>query len=206
MERSSDNKQAGVSPHQTLRRRAQFALNLNRVSQHRARASTDELSANDTHLEKAVSWFRLVTQNVDGLHHEAGSSQVVELHGSIWKVRCTTDGRIEEDHRLTMEELPPRCECRSIVRPHIIWFGETLRSEDLEQAFEATRQAELFLVVGTSGIVQPAASLAGMARRQGAYVVEINPEETPLTPWAQESHRGAAAEILPALLSGADLP
>ena len=124
----------------------------------------------------------------------------MELHGSLWKVRCTADGRIAEDRRVSIEELPPRCECGALLRPHIVWFGEALASEDLDRAVEAAQRAELFLVVGTSGVVQPAASLAAIAREQGAHVVEINLEETPLTPLAQESHRGAAAEILPALL------
>lgn len=153
-------------------------------------------------LETALPWFRLLTQNVDGLHRDAGSLQMVELHGSLWKVRCTADGHVEEDRRLSIEELPPRCECGALMRPHIVWFGEPLESEDLEQAFDAAAQAELFLVVGTSSIVQPAASLATAARDQGALVVEINLEPTPLTSVAQESHRGTAAELLPALLSG----
>ena len=151
-------------------------------------------------LEASLPWFRLVTQNVDGLHTAAGNNRVVELHGSLWKTRCTREGTVSEDRRPKFPEMPPRCPCGALLRPHVVWFGEALPAADMEQALNAAQQAELFLVVGTSGIVQPAASLPGLARAQGAHVVEVNPEPTPLTPMTDESHRGPAAEVLPALL------
>src|SRR5574342_1223756 len=125
--------------------------------------------------------FYLLTQNVDGLHRRAGSKKVTELHGNIWKMRCTREGRIIEDHRVPLEHIPPLCECGALLRPHIVWFGENLDEEDLSLAFGLSRQCDLFLSVGTSGVVQPAASLPVLAKRSGAVTLEINPEETPLS-------------------------
>ncbi len=126
--------------------------------------------------------FLIITQNVDGLHQRAGSEKVVELHGNIWRLRCTSCGRIWTDLRENLPELPPRCQsCGGLARPDVVWFGEAIPQDALERAFRAARSCDLFLVVGTSGVVQPAASLPFLAKESGAIVVEINPSTTPIT-------------------------
>jgi NAD-dependent deacetylase len=151
-------------------------------------------------LEEQVPELLLATQNVDGLHGRAGSRRLIELHGSLWRVRCTGCGGAEEDRRVPLPELPPRCGCGALLRPDIVWFGEALPRAALERAFEAAREAEVVLVAGTSSIVYPAAALPQVARAAGAFVIEVNPEPTPLTPLVQVSLRGRAAEVVPALV------
>jgi len=151
-------------------------------------------------LEKEVPDFLLITQNIDGLHQKAGSERLVELHGNIWKVRCTREGTVTEDKRVPLPDIPPKCKnCGALLRPHVVWFGESLPVDALEEAMEAAEECDLFLVVGTSGVVYPAASLPQIARSHGAVVVEFNPEETPLTPLTTWSLRGKAGEVAQAL-------
>lgn len=151
-------------------------------------------------LEGLAPEFLLITQNVDGLHRLAGSIRMVELHGNLWRVRCLEDGKITENLDVPLSAIPPRCECGGLLRPDVVWFGEPLPAEALDQASDFAGSCDVFLVVGTSAVVQPAASLPTIARRRGAYVVEVNLEPTPLTALAHESHHGRAAEILPRLL------
>lgn len=140
----------------------------------------------------------VITQNVDGLHEKAGSRNVVELHGNIWKVRCTRDHTVSESRLTPLPEIPPRCpDCGALLRPHIVWFGEALDAGLLERALALSEACQVMLVVGTSAVVQPAASLPGAARRAGATVVEINLEPTPLTPFADFFFPGKAGEVLP---------
>ncbi len=160
---------------------------------HLALASLDDRSAE----------FLLATQNVDGLHGRAGSRRLVELHGNIWRVRCTGCGLVAEDRRVPLPELPPRCGCGALQRPDIVWFGEALPEESVRLAFAAAETAEAVLVVGTSSIVYPAAALPQIARGAGAFVIEVNPEQTPLTASADVSLRGNAADVVPALLEAA---
>ncbi len=148
-------------------------------------------------IERRVPDFTLVTQNVDSLHLRAGSRNVLELHGKLRDAKCTRcDARRPFDDAFDLDELEH--ECGGMWRPDIVWFGESLPPGVLEAAFDAARRAELMLVVGTSGIVQPAASLA-TKRCTRAYVVEINPEETALTPHADRSIRSRASDVLPQL-------
>lgn len=149
-------------------------------------------------LEKRVPGLTLVTQNVDGLHALAGSANVIELHGSIWKVRCVECGNSSENRDVPINILP-RCGCGGLLRPGVVWFGEALPEDALARSFEAASLADIVLVIGTSGVVQPAASLAVRAKAEGAFVVEINPEETPLSAMADERLSGRAAEIIPRL-------
>jgi len=151
-------------------------------------------------LEREAREFLLITQNVDGLHRRAGSVRMVELHGNLWRVRCPAEGTTAEAFEVPLRSLPPRCRCGAVLRPDVVWFGEALPAEALQQALDATERCDLFLVVGTSAVVQPAASLPMVARRRGAYVVEVNLEPTALTSSAHESHHGKAGEILPRLL------
>lgn len=149
-------------------------------------------------MESRRAQFRLLTQNVDGLHTRAGSRNLVELHGNIWKVRCTGCGQVTEDHRVPIP-IPPRCSsCGEMLRPHIVWFGESLDPRDMDLAIEALEQCEVMLVIGTSGVVQPAASFASTARAAGAFVVEINPDVSSSV--AHVALRGRAAEIVPQLV------
>jgi NAD-dependent deacetylase len=165
----------------------------------RPNAAHDALAA----LEHRVGEFMLATQNVDGLHAAAGSGRVLELHGSIWRLRCVRCGRSAEDRRVPLPELPPRCSCGALLRPDVVWFGEMLPAGAVEEAMAAARSAEVVLVIGTSSLVHPAAALPHVARAGGAFVIEINTEATPLTASADVSLRGPAAELTPALLAGA---
>jgi NAD-dependent deacetylase len=144
--------------------------------------------------------LRVITQNIDGLHQAAGSRNVVELHGALFRVRCTRDRTAREDRRVPLPEIPPRCACGALLRPDIVWFGEALPEDALEAAFAAARHAALFLVIGTSAVVYPAAGLPGIASGAGAWVVEINTEPTAITDQVDEVLRGPAAVILPDLL------
>lgn len=157
-------------------------------------------------LERRAADFTLITQNVDGLHDQAGSEHVLKLHGDLWAVRCLECGVEKMDQRVPLPELPPQCECGGLLRPGVVWFGEALPGEILQGAIAAARAAQVFLVVGTSAVVQPAASLPLLARESGACVIEVNAEETPLTPIADASLRGAAGQVLPLLVEVAVEP
>ena len=151
-------------------------------------------------LERHVAHFTLITQNVDGLHQRAGSGSVIELHGNIARIKCAAEARVVEQWAETATP-PPRCpECGGLLRPDVVWFGEMLTAAALERASQASRAADLFLTVGTSGMVQPAASLPLEAMEAGAMVIEINPQPTPLSRWMDFSLRGASGSILPQLL------
>ena len=142
----------------------------------------------------------LVTQNVDGLHERAGNADVVKLHGDIWRVRCQDCGREERNEQVPLEHLPPRCHCGGTLRPGVVWFGEPLPREEWERAYEASGQARLFVAVGTSASVYPAATLAQVARAGGARLAVVNPDPTPLDHLAEWVLRGPAGDILPRLL------
>lgn len=153
-------------------------------------------------LQSLVAKVTLVTQNVDGLHQAAGSNGVIELHGNIHASRC-----FENDHplSLSMEEAestdsPPHCpDCGSLARPGVVWFGETLPEGSLQAAVDAARTCDVMLVVGTSGVVQPAASLASVSRSAGATVAVINPDLNTAVPGCLFL-KGPAGEILPEIL------
>jgi NAD-dependent deacetylase len=151
-------------------------------------------------MEEALPDLTLVTQNVDGLHRLAGSRNVLELHGNIWRLRCTRGCRPHwEDRRVPLPEIPPRCpDCGALARPDVVWFGESLPGRELEAAFAAAQRCQVMLVVGTSAVVQPAASLPVIALDRGAYVVEVNPQSTPLSAVVDEAIRAPAAQALPA--------
>ena len=144
--------------------------------------------------------FLLVTQNVDGLHAASGSRSVVELHGNIGRVKCFDRGHPALDWPRDVPGPPPCPQCGSPLRPDVVWFGEELPREGLAAALQATRGCDLFLSVGTSGLVEPAASLAFSALERGATVIEVNPQPTPLTPRAWAALAGPAGEILPRLV------
>jgi NAD-dependent deacetylase len=151
-------------------------------------------------LESKKPRFTLVTQNVDGLHDRAGSRNVVKLHGDIWTLRCVKCHRERRDERTPLPELPPVCDCGAMLRPAVVWFGEPLPPDAWERAEQATRAAEVLLVVGTSATVYPAAGLVPLAMRAGARVIECNMEETPFSAGLDRSFRGRAGELLPQLI------
>lgn len=142
--------------------------------------------------------YTLVTQNVDGLHVKAGSRRVLELHGNIGRVKCFT-GNHPARQWDEADEVPRCRQCGSFLRPDVVWFGERLPPDAFEAAAAATRTCEVFLSVGTSTMVEPAASLPFLALEAGAAVIEVNPHATPLTPRASVSLRGAAGAVLPRL-------
>lgn len=151
-------------------------------------------------LEHLVPEFTLITQNVDGLHQRAGSRDVIELHGNILRSKCSVEGITVENYEEA--EKPPCCpSCGAPLRPDVVWFGEVLPFAAIEAASEAARASDLFLSVGTSSLVYPAASLPYEALENGATLVEINPQETPLTAHAGYSVRALAGEVLPELVS-----
>lgn len=153
-------------------------------------------------LERGARDFTLITQNVDGLHARAGSSRIVELHGNIFRARCPVDGSLR-DLAGDEPETIPLCPRGHAMRPDVVWFGEALPEGAIALAESASRRAAVFLVVGTSAVVYPAASFATIAKQSGARLVEVNVEETPLTGAADLALRGKAAEILPLLVPGA---
>ena len=145
--------------------------------------------------------FTLITQNVDGLHRQAGSKNSIELHGNIFVNRCSQCGQRASDDALDFDSLPPRCpRCQGAMRPDVVWFGESLNPVNIEDAFAKSRQATLFLSLGTSAVVHPAASLPMLARESGALLIEINPESTPLTPLADLAISDSSARALPPLV------
>ena len=153
-----------------------------------------------TEMETHAPHFTLITQNVDGLHRMAGSQHLLELHGNIQRVRCADCSTVAETWDEESDAIPRCAVCGGLLRPDVVWFGEALPRDQLEAAVEAARACEVFFSIGTSGVVQPAASLAFAAHNRGAAVVEINAEPTPLTSKANFALHGKSGEILPRLV------
>ena len=151
-------------------------------------------------MEKSVPDFTLITQNVDGLHRRAGSVNVLELHGNLQRVKCSVCGEQVAGWDESGPDVPPCPRCGGLLRPDVVWFGESLPFAALEAAFEAARTCDAFFSIGTSGLVKPAASLAYAARSKGALVVEINAEPTPLSEKVDFFLQGKSGEVLPALV------
>jgi len=152
-------------------------------------------------LEQRTPKFTLITQNVDGLHELAGSRNVLRVHGSIWMLRCLGCDREQEDRRAPLPEIPPRCACGGMLRPGVVWFGESLPAAVWRAAETAARSCDVLLVIGTSALVYPAAGLAHLAKSSGARVVEINVAETPLSREIDEFILGPSGELLPQLIA-----
>lgn len=154
-------------------------------------------------MERRIPVFTLITQNIDGLHQQAGSGlrfDIIELHGNLQRTKCAADKEIVESWPPT-DETPPRCpRCGGLLRPDVVWFGEALPLDALQNAAEASQICEVFFSIGTSGMVEPAASMPFVALKAGATVVEINPHETPLTGAANYVLAGPSGEVLPQLV------
>jgi NAD-dependent deacetylase len=144
--------------------------------------------------------YTLITQNVDGLHDRAGSGRMLKLHGDIWRMRCTVCGANWPDRRAPLPKIPPHCACGGLARPGVVWFGEPLPDGMMKEAEHAAGAAEVFLVIGTSAVVYPAAGLVPYAKHGGARVIEINTDDTPFTSLVDCALRGPAGELLPQLL------
>lgn len=158
------------------------------------------LAEMERHLVGHAARFTLITQNVDGLHHQAGNRQIIELHGNIRRVKCFEANHPAESWE-EQGELPPRCpRCGSPLRPDVVWFGEMLPAAGLEAAWQAAERCNVFLSIGTSALVQPAASLPLVAAERGARLVEVNPTSTPLSPYANDLLPGPAGLVLPELV------
>ncbi len=151
-------------------------------------------------LEKRFPNFWLITQNVDGLHPAAGSQKLSEIHGNIWKVRCTSCGVVEENHAVPIDMLPACRSCGKLVRPHIVWFGEPLSATDLNRCAAVLGACDVLLVIGTSGVVYPAAGFASVAKAAGAFVAEVNLEPTPQSGLVDVKLHGRAKDVVPLLL------
>ncbi len=152
-------------------------------------------------LERAYEDFALITQNTDGLHERAGSASPIELHGNIWRARCTREQTVIELPETPLTEIPPTCKsCGALLRPDVVWFGEPLPVEAYETSHQMASSCDAMLVVGTSAAVRPAASLPLVAKHNGAVVVEINTGYTPISTLIDATLIGKAGEILPELV------
>jgi NAD-dependent deacetylase len=144
-------------------------------------------------MEQFFADFALITQNIDGLHQRAGSRSVLELHGNIWRNKCFECGK--KFGEIKSDE-PLQCKCGGFVRPDVVWFGESLDRGILSAAFQKASGADLCFVIGTSGVVQPAASIPYIAKENGSYIIEINLERTPISSIADFFIERKAAEMM----------
>jgi NAD-dependent deacetylase len=163
------------------------------VSESKPNSAHLTLAEMEDHFEE----FALITQNIDNYHRDAGSKNVIELHGNAFRMKCTGCGTVSRDTEIPKSELPPKCTCGSLLRPDVVWFNEPLPGDALNGAFAASESCEVMLVIGTSAFVQPAALMPSIAHEHGATVIEFNLEPTPHTGLAIYSFFGKAGETLP---------
>jgi NAD-dependent deacetylase len=150
--------------------------------------------------EKKLPHIAVVTQNIDGLHQLAGSQTVHELHGSLWRVRCSWCHEKKLDRSVPLADV--RCSCGQYWRPDIVWFGDALSQIVLDAVVEAMNDCDLLVSIGTSAVVYPAAQMPLIAKRAGATLVEINPEDTPMSEVFDYRLRGTATEMLTKICAG----
>lgn len=151
-------------------------------------------------LEKIFKNFTLITQNVDGLHRRAGNKNIIEVHGNITRSYCIKCNKFYDDVKVD-EEGKPMCQCGGLVRPDVVWFGEMLPADAIQKADKAVKECDLFFSVGTSAIIYPAAGFPYAAKTNGAVLIEINLEETPLTSNVDLFLQGKSGEVLPEFVS-----
>jgi NAD-dependent deacetylase len=147
-------------------------------------------------MENHFPEYTIITQNVDGLHRRAGSKNIIELHGNLWRAKCIKEGKVFEFFDVPLKEIPPRCQCGSLIRPDVVWFGEALPITEMKKAFLQAERCDVMLVVGTSGLVQPAANLPFAAKANSAKIIEVNLNQTPISDIADISLFGKAGDIL----------
>jgi len=150
-------------------------------------------------LEKYVKVI-ILTQNIDGLHQKAGSSEVLELHGSIVKIKCTVCD-FKDEIMTKFSEIPPLCKCGNILRPDVVWFGESLPEEIWKHAIVQASQCDMMIIVGTSLVVSPANTLPIYAKQNNAYLIEINPEKTEMSSEMDLIINDTSANVLPKIVS-----
>lgn len=151
-------------------------------------------------LENRFENFLLITQNVDGLHGRTGIKKIVEIHGNLWRVRCTREGTTSMLMDVPLASIPPRCQCGALLRPDVVWFGESIPGEALDQSFRALEMCDTLIVAGTSGAVYPVASFPQTVKNNGGFVIEVNTEETPISHIADVALYGKSGEVLPKLV------
>ncbi len=152
--------------------------------------------------EEMLPGFFLITQNVDGLHGRTGIRNIIEIHGNLWRARCSRDGRTMMLMDVPLKSIPPRCECGGMLRPDVVWFGESIPSDALQMSYNAMSLCDTLMVVGTSGVVYPVASFPETVKSNGGFVIEVNLEPTPITNVADVSLFGKSGDILPAIVEG----
>jgi NAD-dependent deacetylase len=145
-------------------------------------------------IEKHKPFTRVITQNIDGMHQRAGSHNVIELHGSLWRVRCEREHRVEENYDIPLKSR--LCGCGDYLRPDIVWFEDTLDPEILKSAINAVLSCDLLIAIGTSVTVYPAAELPILAMQRHVKTIEINTETTPLSRFYSQSYQDSASHIL----------
>jgi NAD-dependent deacetylase len=167
----------------------------------------DRARPNDGHkglakLEARDKLQTIITQNIDGLHQAAGNTDVIEFHGTFAWQRCMDCNKKYETRKVDISEIPPRCECGGILRPDAVFFGEIIPAEAMWRSRQAATDCDLMLVIGTSAVVQPAAMIPVIAKDNGAKIVEINPERTPLTDQISDYLiMGKAGEVMNRIVS-----
>jgi NAD-dependent deacetylase len=168
-----------------------------------ASASPNSAHTAIAELEGILPKVSVVTQNIDGLHQRAGSSDIVELHGSMFRFKCLSGrhtGFVVDDFA-GQDEKPPRCpECGELLRPDVVWFGEALPGDAMDRALALSAACDVMLVVGTSGVVYPAAAMPFLAAEAGATVIDVNPERDALTATADIFLQGPGGEVLPQIV------
>ena len=153
-------------------------------------------------LETQGKNLTLVTQNIDGLHQMAGSSNITEMHGNLWQIRCTKCGEIEQNFDVPLRQLPPKCQkCGDLGRPNVVWFGEMIDMTLIDTILRAIEECKVMLIIGTSGVVEPAASMGLVAKQTNKTVIEVNLDETPSAGLYDIVIREKSGEILPLLFS-----
>ena len=153
-------------------------------------------------LESLIDDFTLITQNVDGLHKMAKTQNILELHGNIYRNKCVRCNQIiNQEIEIDPKNIPSCEKCGGNIRPDVVWFGEMLDSNVINTAFKESEECDIFISAGTSAVIHPAASLPVIAKRNGAVLTEINPEETPISYFADFQFREKSGEILPKIVS-----
>ncbi|MCS7281548.1 MAG: NAD-dependent deacylase [Desulfobacterota bacterium] len=167
---------------------------------HKAEPNKGHLAIKE--LEDMYERFFLITQNVDGLHGRTGVKKMIEIHGNLWRVRCTKERKVSTLLDVPLRQIPPRCDCGAILRPDVVWFGESIPEDLMMKAYSLLEASDTLIVAGTSGVVYPVASFPTYAKSKGTKVIEINIEKTPISAIADVSIMGKTGEVLPEIVEG----